>query len=946
MAMERGNYEIASAQGIRHHIYQQNRIPAESAPVFREHYRDLSGFGNYMVHLADDLLYEFQVDPDHILPVTILIATAYDAYRFDLDYHLMTLLFCTEGSTGKSFMVENVLMRFLIGDSVRRITRRSECYNSVQRIGTEDDEIQYYDELPKGDVRNEDGMRIAFIGFRVRIHIHGILIYCIHTGMGDPRWKERTSCQRNIAIVLNLRDNVDREQLQLISQNICSQILCTNFPICKLENAVQSRLLMVSVNRHVHMSALHRQTRARAAVEIPPHIQNMHRQIHYTQIHINKMIQTGAMDSICMIVNDILAPMLRDRFINGQQMNLGSRDWNKISLIARTHCIEEIWIRHFGNPGGAFFGQDVTPERLRFLDQQLYVTTEHWVMALGQVAPYLFGDTQHRIRQAIYNLWKNGSVSHPTRWRVITTKDPMESMYDGRGVSTRPSTANRLAPPPDPDLGSGSLALFGLDYNYVMFVTRTAAHENTMLDCFAAVIQTEMVRDTHCMIPPPTTKEIASVLRGWRNTTHIGRPVVSTMAYGTPVCRPISLDEDVGYTFSDSESNPDMTCIVDIRQGIGFATSFLKPDVSASKCVREFVQDILRKNHGACIRTMRDAGLDSRFVAEYGGFYTRNVLYGNPPSDRPHLFDHVELRETDARLPGFQIQYDILKMHVAESKLKKIFGRDDLRNGEILEWPYSLEHLAILSRQKSIGILDPPCSGQEFLRVMRTCLFENPSQSGIANMYMNAYFPTIADPAIRASIAASDYRIWDCAPWPSIMAWSLFLNTPAKDLMDSDVWMHGIKGDVDFRIEAVQSAYVDWLCPLWKHPVLSIREWFHSPEAQHLIFHRALHLESEDTPLKKFYRETSKGKTYKERMESHETSPAFILIPPDVAPTESSSSSSRLFSDTESESASDLDSMSESESQMESTSPRKRRRIVIESDEWNGFIGTRATLMT
>jgi hypothetical protein len=614
------------------------------------------------------------------------------------------------------------------------------------------------------------------------------------------------------------------------------------------------------------------------------------------------------MDPICTIVDDILAPMLRGKFMSGHQLALGSRDWNKITLIARTHCLEEIWARHFGTPGGAFFGQDMSPDRLRFLGDQLYVTTEHWAMALGQVAPYLFGDTAHRIRQAIYRMWSNGSISYPTKWRKVYKSDCFDPMQDGRthaqarsndknGSSSRRDRMGVEIPNPDlirnecADDYAGSLALYEPDYNYVIFTCQSTMRDRDVIQRFSAVIHAELVRDVQCMIPPPNVSEIATIIREWTRKNYTGQ-AITTVTSRAPACKPPKEEgEDesgdgameCGYRFSETEKVSDMICIVEQGQGIGFMTSFLKPNTSASGFVRTFVQDVLRKNHGAFIRTMRDAKMDSHFKnAKNGDYYHRSIIYGNPSSSRPHLFDSIELSEDDKHLPGFSIQYDILKMHIPMEKMEKIFNkkRHQFRPGEKLVWPYTLEHLAIMSRRHSVGVLEPPCYQPEFLKTMRLLSLgsiDKLMDLDIACSYMSSHLPNMAKGEIRDKIASSDSHIWNCAPWSTIIFWSMFLGVPPKDLEKESTWRSGESNDIDFRIECMQPEAVRWLRSVWKHPILSFREWFHSPEAQYLAFRKAIRDQDPETSVSRFYKIAS-NHTYKKRMET--TSGAPMIISP------------------------------------------------------------------
>jgi hypothetical protein len=110
-------------------------------------------------------------------------------------------------------------------------------------------------------------------------------------------------------------------------------------------------------------------------------------------------------------------------------------------------------------------------------------------------------------------------------------------------------------------------------------------------------------------------------------------------------------------------------------------------------------------------------------------------------------------------------------------------------------------------------------------------------------------------PGVRSSGFAipPNARIWDTTAWPTIMMWSLFLGVPPSRLEDPAVWCRGID-DIDFCLAHIQPREVEYLERIWNHPHLQLREWFHSPEAQNLLFRRAVHALDPDTPLGRMYK--------------------------------------------------------------------------------------------
>lgn len=842
MAIEQNDYNVIRSLAIRNEEY--NDLPEEDTPVLEHHYTDLSSFGNYMVHITDDMVFHYQVDPDHILPGTLLISTAYDAYRYGLDYHLNLMFHSSEGSTGKSFLVEVFLKNFLLENSIRHITRTSECYNSIQRIGPDDDEIQFFDELQVADVHNK-------------------------TGAGDPQWKERKTTMRNHSYVLGFDKN-QRTQERLMYQNVCAGVTCTNMDISKLENAVYTRYLIIAVNRMHMQNALHKRNRACIAQKAPNHISNMHKQMHWFHIQTAKMIQTGAMDPVTTIIDAILVSMLRDLLFKYKNLdkNLSPREYGNLTCIARTHAVSQLWITHFGTPGGAFFGKDATPERIRILNDQLYISVEHWLMALGQISPYLFGDTNHRIHRAIYRLWDNGGQSINAKWKRAQ-KTSEDIMSDGRKQHNGPTEESLLNATNTSDP----------DYNYVMFGYSSMIRESDIINRFAIVIRAEILRDQTSFTPPPTIEQIENVLKSWLKTSYTGcvvekyrkDPVESPV---TPQCKPLKPGCDRGYRLVETEKFCDMICTIHPLQGIAFMTSFLKETKSICTIVEEFAYKIAKRNNGATLRTLKDAGLTDR---QLGTYPERSVLYGNTESLEPHLFRHFRLSKDNIRETPFKIQYDILAAHIDEEKLKIIFDDPNVSSHKILEWPYSLDQLAILSRQRTLGMGHDSCNIKEYYEILRRCAFplHRRNQLEIATTYMCAHIPNIVVREVNQRLNSNDSKVWDTAPWPTIMIWAYMMDKPATALYRNSSWKGNENVDINFRLGAVQSKAASFLANLFNHPKLSLREWFHTPEAQHFIAEKAVRDSKKDTIIHKFYK--ASRMPYHQRIKDAQKPPRFTF---------------------------------------------------------------------
>src|SRR5690606_35620703 len=92
--------------------------------------------------------------------------------------------------------------------------------------------------------------------------------------------------------------------------------------------------------------------------------------------------------------------------------------------------------------------------------------------------------------------------------------------------------------------------------------------------------------------------------------------------------------------------------------------------------------------------------------------------------DRIHMYDVFDLTDECRSLPPFRIPYGVLRQKLPDHILGQvvdvhhIYGDNDL-----IEWPYSMDHLAIWSSQNDRGVPYPPCTENEFLRIAQKCTF-------------------------------------------------------------------------------------------------------------------------------------------------------------------------------------------------------------------------------
>jgi hypothetical protein len=137
---------------------------------------------------------------------------------------------------------------------------------------------------------------------------------------------------------------------------------------------------------------------------------------------------------------------------------------------------------------------------------------------------------------------------------------------------------------------------------------------------------------------------------------------------------------------------------------------------------------------------------------------------------------------------------------------------------------------------------------------------------------MREYVPSVMKPDF--DVQDTPAQIWDTSPWPTVMMWSLFLNTAPNEMLDDRTWQ-GSSDDVDFCLARVQPEAVAYLQRHWHHPVLTLRDWFDSPEAQQLLYRRAIAQTDPDTPLGRLYKAPD-NIPYKQRVAHGRHEPVYV----------------------------------------------------------------------
>lgn len=336
-------------------------------------------------------------------PLSNFLIWCLDSYKVTLDIALCDVLLliwlCSlDSSRCDSKLKLNILIAGEGGISKSHLVRKLTSELRIPRTSREETS-----NTPAG-YNTDDG---AGSNFETRV-IHEAsktrLVGKDEDGKGDPLLKEvlDSQCVTTRAATIDPKTGKVKKAIRF-NEQIGIYILCTNVNINNLDSSVLGRFLVLRLFQNPNIAnAMVAESGKRPCDGIfVSELQWVHHFIQAVNHEIQMLIGVQAFPPPNTALMNVVVHHINNRLKASGHKGFMPRDIMKLNAIASLLCIVDIIVTEFLYPGGRYYHEDVTPERLVSLAPCMFVKKHHVVQTIKMMTQYAFVHGESAVRSAL-----------------------------------------------------------------------------------------------------------------------------------------------------------------------------------------------------------------------------------------------------------------------------------------------------------------------------------------------------------------------------------------------------------------------------------------------------------------------------------------------------------------------------------------------------------------
>lgn len=379
-------------------IEQQRLYDVSTREIFENIDPDLSPGTMVLARMLDSYFTVFNmVNPPVILTSYLSILSGFHA-RFDLRVHILMLGPPGKGKSEHMKMVEKLLCSVMVDSTLATMfnhtTAASEKHMGSNTYGKNNNIVQMCNET---DPQALEGYN------KNPTHKEGnhIIKDTLDTG----------KCNMS-------RLNYNKEISEWIQETSTALYMCTfvflaNFGVGHLHKSVLRRLLVMLFVENglskLKMDDAVQQEHSKRSIDL--RYQNLlthqHRTLCAMVFDVYQMIHAGAMDRVTSWLPLFVIQHVNQVLTRHKMRPIEISDSARIVGMCETVCILEACASEFMMRGGVFTNENITTDRLRMLNDKLYVTVPQVTMVMGLMMPHIYSECRRDLRATLLYIYRN-----------------------------------------------------------------------------------------------------------------------------------------------------------------------------------------------------------------------------------------------------------------------------------------------------------------------------------------------------------------------------------------------------------------------------------------------------------------------------------------------------------------------------------------------------------
>lgn len=378
-------------------IEQQRLYDVSTRELFENIDGDLSPGTMVLARMLDSYFTVFNmVNPPVILTSYLAILSGFHA-RFDLRPHLMILGPPGKGKSEHMKMTEKLMCSVMVDSTLATMfnhtTAASEKHMGSNTYGKNNNIVQMCNET---DPQALEGYN------KNPAHKEGNHITKDTLDTGQCRMSR-----------LNYNKDMN-EWVQDISTALymCTFVYLANFGVGHLHKSVLRRLLVMLFVKNelskLKMDDAVQQEHSKRSIDMRHQnlLTHQHRTLCAMVFDVYQMIHAGAMDRVTAWLPLFVIQHVNQVLTQHKMRPIEISDSARIVGMCETVCILEACASEFMMRGGVFTNENITIDRLRMLNDKLYVTVPQVTMVMGLMMPHIYSECRRDLRAALLYIYR------------------------------------------------------------------------------------------------------------------------------------------------------------------------------------------------------------------------------------------------------------------------------------------------------------------------------------------------------------------------------------------------------------------------------------------------------------------------------------------------------------------------------------------------------------
>lgn len=777
-----------------------------SVPVFpatAPFYSNLTPYKNYLILQMKEFAWYHNFDSHKTQMMLRYMRAMQDCVRevYDMHIHVATVSDKEIGGAGgpgvgKSHMVNGLTKVFLPG-LLKTKGYESAASRNVNMYGRMNDRIYTMDEASQRNV--------------VSLH---------EGGLADPQLKMIMSqgyCESSCLEFLDTEDKAlmhgdSRRTRDRFYEMLGTFWFLTNQDYKGIKDqAFLDRLLIDSLTRTVRYVERARLTDRRQSTRFPDYVRVRSYAMQLSHLEIHKMIAFGVLpmpgNTVLLILKDFIKKVLEK---HGMNTNTYDRLFSRIQSIATVDCIQRVVFTNFFHPSGFFYGEDITPGKLRSLGTFLYINVEDCAMAVFELVDQFAPVIMRYGPATLASMWDTSSSSFSIQWWREETAAPVEVCEDYNDV---------------PAYQRDSFS--SVDYNYILFRTEKRGVLEHLAASLQGMLNKTLEQKGHRCVHLQEKRDIVTWLRSMLNRAI---PDAKKMVRVENSVKCISAS-----VRPSEEDYPGVFYMENIpKKGIKVSTFWLHNALESDDCslmrdLRQVFRDVMYLNYHFQAKEYDALCAINERGPDYPRSWCRDILTGKPVENAIERYETIAVNYDPltppdaAHIARLQEKYSFSYLHydsfLSEQQYEQYSGGDlgpeHEEDKDVFKTSFYMgidqigffNHLTTTSEQEKISMADrEPIThlGYDAYRMsIARMVLDSVRTRGLVQRYLRNQSQT---PSMQAAHDLKE-KLGKMIPKTTLFLWHLRLREPANVIRDDlvDAYIHSFNSRGESVLEAVNA---------------------------------------------------------------------------------------------------------------------------------------------